>query len=157
MKKNLNELARDGFRIADSRLLEGLMYKSAATTNHAVQYQWVKIKSKKLAQKLSEMTAAGAKLCGTSLENDFWNDGFIEAQLIFEIAPPDANAERFEYKAVPLALDAKKSVLSDRTPADAPFVKFQTAVKEGYTFRNLLYNSQSPVAVFERKVAAANQ
>jgi len=153
-KKRINKLAREGFKVSDIQLMEGLMYKDLDETNPPVNYVWIKAGAKKLDDEMSKLSKTGAKLRDKTLVKNFWIPVLNENNLMFE-QPTAQTQTRYEYKSLKMVSDAPQTVLIGNTivAPDAPIKKFREIINQGYTFASLLCVDDTVTAVFERQIS----
>ena len=156
-KKRINKLAREGFKVSDIQLMEGLMYKDLDETNPPVNYVWIKADSKKLDDEMRKLSETGARLRDKTLVKDFWIPVLNDNNLMFE-QPTVETQTRYEYKSLKMTSDKPQPILIGKTIiADDPIKKFREIIKQGYTFASLLCADRKVTAVFERQVSKNNQ
>lgn len=152
-KKRINKLAREGFKVSDIQLMEGLMYKDLDETPPPVNYVWIKADAKKLDDEMSKLAKTGAKLRDKTLVKDFWIPVLNENNLMFE-QPTVETQTRYEYKSLKMIPDTPQAVLIGKTiVAEESIKKFRRIIKEGYTFASLLCVDGKVTAVFERQIS----
>lgn len=152
LKKQINKLALDGFKIGDVGFLQGLMYKNREISASTTTYQWVNANSKTLADDLLKLSNSGAKFYGTSLRMSRLSGSITESAVVFE-QPPSTDQTRYEYLPLKMVNDTPQLVLIAKTiiPPDEPVRKFRRLIRQGYTFTGLIYADDEIVALFERR------
>jgi len=151
LEQKVNELARQGYRIALSNRKIALMYRHV-NDKTPVTYIWLDAKKKSFEKDLAKLQESGAVYLST-----YPNDQGTENKLVFEQASVNNNTRR-EYKALKLEFEdienlAENKVYSDLTPESKETVKtFNKLVEEGFIVRDLFVSDKVSV-LLERTVS----
>jgi hypothetical protein len=132
VKKKVNELAQQGYRLASTHNCIAVMYRNRETTA-PVSYIWLDAGKKSFEQDLTRLQESGAIYRMTYGEDD---------TLIFE-QPAAALSKRREYKVLKIQLQETKNFADqkvdiDLTPSAKETIKtLNSLVKEGFAVRDL--------------------
>lgn len=148
LEKKVNELARQGYRLALSNRKIALMYRYADDKT-PVTYIWLDTKKKSFEKDLAKIQESGAVYLTT-----YPNDQGTENKLIFEQSSA-RNGTRREYKVLKFEFEdienvAENRVHTDLTPPSKEAMKMiNRLVKEGYIIRDL-FSANGVSVLFER-------
>jgi hypothetical protein len=146
LNKKVNELARQGYRMALIHDRIAVMYRNRDTTT-PVSYIWLNARKKSFEQELARLQESGAIYRMTCPE--YKGDSNI---LIFEQPAADVSKRR-EYKVLKIQFQetenfADQKVDIDLTPSAKETIKtLNSLVKEGFAVRDL-FNADHPYAKF---------
>ncbi len=137
LKKKVNELARQGYRLALTHQEIAVMYRHRDTTA-PVSYIWLDCMKKKSF----EQELAGLQDRGATYRMTYPSDGRYEDTLIFEQPASDVSKRR-EYKVLKIEFQETENFTDqkvdiDLTPSSKETIKtLNSLVKEGFAVRDL--------------------
>lgn len=149
VQKKVNELAKQGYRLALTNNGLAVMYRRGGGTAPC-KYVWLRATDRDFEKKL-----AGLQQSGAVYRMTYPNEDGREARLIFEqdLSP---GSRRREYRVLKFALDfvenaAEKKVYIDLTPSGKEAMRtLNRLVQEGFTVRDLFYSGERAV-ILERQ------
>lgn len=150
LEGKVNELAKQGYRLAMTSNKIAMMYRNGETAQVPVSYIWVK-SNKKFETNLKKLQATGAIYRTT-----YPNEKGTENALIFEQKLKD-DGKRREFKVLKFEFKsqenlAEKIVNVNLTPSSEEAVKQMNAfAKEGFIVRDLFYSDKISV-IMEREI-----
>lgn len=150
LEDKVNELAKQGYRLAMTNYRIAVMYRNKETAQIPVSYVWLKADKKNFEKELAKLQEKGA-----TYRTTYPNDKGTENTLIFEQKLKD-DRKRSEFKVLKFEFDSKenqaeKKVYIDLTPASKEAVKtMDKLVKEGFEVRDLFY-ADGVSAILERR------
>lgn len=150
LSKQVNELAKQGFRLALTDDGIAVMYRRGAAAT-PVKYVWLRAQDKNFDKQLALLQAGGAvyRMIGT-------DDSGEENRLVFEQGPTVEGQRReyrvlkFEFQFVENAAEGKVSI-SLAQPSRETLRVLNGLVKEGFTVRDLFYSKEVGV-ILERSL-----
>lgn len=150
LDKKVNELAKQGYRLAMTNNGIAVMYRNKETAQTPVSYIWVKADKKNFEKNLAKLREKGA-----IYRTAYPNEKGTENTLIFEQKLKD-DGKRSEFKVLKFEFDSKenmeeKKVYIDLTPSSKEAVKtLNKLTREGFEVRDLFYADEVSV-ILERE------
>jgi hypothetical protein len=144
LEKEVNELAKQGYRLALNSNKIALMIRDAENKT-PVTYVWLDTKKKSFDKDLAKLQESGAVYWST-----YPNDQGVKNKLIF-VQPSVNGGTRREYKVLRFEFEdmenvAEKKVYTDLTPSSKETVKeMNRLVKEGFVVRDLFVSDKVSV------------
>ncbi|HYR75059.1 MAG TPA: hypothetical protein VEM96_04385 [Pyrinomonadaceae bacterium] len=134
VKKKVNELGKQGYRLALINNEAALMYRSDEMLT-PLTYVWLKAKDKSFAKQLAKLQESGAVYRMTYRDGDA-----VQDQLVFEQGA--AESRRREYQVLSFEFQVVENtegkVQFDLTPSSKKLMKtFNSLVKDGFAARDL--------------------
>lgn len=144
MMKKINELARQGYRLALTGAGVAVMYRHSEAAT-PITYVWLKTQDKSFEKQLAKLQESGAvyRMIYPDIDGE-------ESGLVFEQNPINAGPQR-EYKVLKLKFDfvengsEKKVHISLAPQSKETMKKLNELVKERYTVRDLFVSDEVSV------------
>jgi hypothetical protein len=148
IEQRVNELARQGYRLALVNTGIAVMYRRSDTAT-PVSYVWLDAKKKDFDKQLAQLQSRGAVYRIT-----YPNKDGLKTKLVFELKAVDDDT-RHEYRVLKVDTEetedaAEKKVHIDLTPSAKETIKLMNSlVKEGFAVRDL-FLTDKPSVLLER-------
>jgi hypothetical protein len=144
LEKKINELGKQGYKLAMINNDLAVMYKHSETIS-PVHYTWLDAKKKNFDKELAKLQQQGGMYRMT-----YPNKESVENKLIFEQSLNN-NSKRFEYKVLKFEFidtenTAEKRVLTDLSPSSKETINiFHKLIKDGFKVCDLFMSDQVSV------------
>ena len=142
LEKKVNEIARQGFRLAFAENGIALLYRNETTSGVPASYKWVRADKNGLDKELNKLEQLSARYCTV-----YPDDNGIKNSLIFEVGPQSSHKPS-EFKSLHFSFDFKEKPSQERVyvdldpPSKEQLRRMNDLAKGGFVVRGLFQSDR---------------